>query len=389
MSRRLIFHSPDLRQLIEEGFELEIRGPYLLVHHVPYVKATSEIGFGTLVMALTLAGDETARPDDHTAMFIGQEPCDAHGQRLSRLVNGGRRDLGDGITVDFSFSAKPPDGYRDFHHKVTAYVARLAGPATEIDAPVTARTFEVLEEAPEDSPFRYADTATPLADLERYAERLSTLRVAVVGVGGTGSYIVDLLAKTSIAEIHLYDGDQFLQHNAFRAPGAARIPEMRGAPNKAQYWVRMYRHMRRRIRAHPVMVTEANVGELRRFDFVFIAIDDGRSRRMIIDALERFGVPFVDVGLGVNDVDNRLSATMRLSTGTPDHRVDRARLPVDAAGPENDYRHNIQIVELNALNAALAVVKFKKVVGVYADLEKEHHATYSTAVNAMVNRDRE
>ena len=207
--------------------------------------------------------------------------------------------------------------------------------------------------------------------------------------GETGSYIFDYLAETHLAEIHLYDGDHFLQHNAFRAPGAARIPEMRGAPNKARFWARIYRHMRLRIRAHPVMVTEANVGELRRFSFVFIAIDDGPSRAMIADALEDRGVPFVDVGLGVNDVNDRLSATIRITASTPGHAADRARLPVHAAGPQNNYRHNIQIAELNAINAALAVIKFKKIVGLYADLVQEHQATYTTSVSQIVNQDRE
>lgn len=390
MSPPPISRSPDLKRLVEEGFELEVRGPYLLVHHIPYVNPAREVRFGVLVVTLSLAADQTSVPDDHTAMFIGEEPCDAQGQRLGGLINGPGRQLGEGITTDFYFSAKPSTGaYRDYHHKVTAYVARLGAPVAGIDASATARTFTVLQEAPDDSPFRYADTATPRAGLERYAERLSRLMIAIVGLGGTGSYILDLVAKSSVAGIHLFDGDRFLQHNAFRAPGGARVREMRGGPNKAQYWARIYRHLRRGIRAHPVMVTSANVRALRRFDFVFIAIDDAPARAMIADALETHRVPFVDVGLGVNEVDERLSATVRVSTSTPGHPADRARLPVHAAGPDNDYRHNIQIAELNAINAALAVIKFKKVAGVYADLEKEHHATYTTSVNHIVNKDQE
>jgi tRNA A37 threonylcarbamoyladenosine dehydratase len=36
-------------------------------------------------------------------------------------------------------------------------------------------------------------------------------------LSGTGSYILDLLAKVPIREIHLCDGDDFARHNAFRA----------------------------------------------------------------------------------------------------------------------------------------------------------------------------
>jgi tRNA A37 threonylcarbamoyladenosine dehydratase len=44
--------------------------------------------------------------------------------------------------------------------------------------------------------------------------------------GGTGSYVLDFVAKTPVKEIHLFDGDIFDQHNAFRAPGAPSGEEL-------------------------------------------------------------------------------------------------------------------------------------------------------------------
>ena len=44
----------------------------------------------------------------------------------------------------------------------------------------------------------------------------------------------------------------------------------------------------------------------------------------------------------------------------------------------HEYASNIQIVELNALNASFAVLKWKQLSGFYQDLEHEHHLTYST-----------
>lgn len=389
MSQRLISRSQDLRRLIEDGFEVEVRGPYLLVGHIPYVDPECHVRYGTLVMGLALADDATIPPTDHTARFVGDVPCDAQGRRLDKMINGGREDLGHGIIVDHSFSAKPRDGYRDHYHKVTAYVARLTGPAVEIDPLVTARTFRVVEFRDDNSPFRYIDTATPRAGLERYAERLAPNRIAIVGLGGTGSHILDLVAKSSVAEIHLFDGDRFVQHNAFRSPGSTRGLEMRGAPNKAMHWAKVYRRMHRGVHAHPRMIDAENIGELRSFDFVFVAIDDGPSRALILDALASYGVPCIDVGMGINDIDDRLSATTRVSTGTVDRQMDRRRVPTQSAGPDNDYRHNIQIVELNALNATFAVIKWKKLAGVYADLEAEQFSAYTSSVNAVVNEDRE
>jgi hypothetical protein len=41
------------------------------------------------------------------------------------------------------------------------------------------------------------------------------------------------------------------------------------------------------------------------------------------------------------------------------------------------YRKNIQVADMNALNAALAVNMWKKYCGFYQDLYQVHHTTYS------------
>ena len=68
-------------------------------------------------------------------------------------------------------------------------------------------------------------------------------RVAIVGLGGTGSYVLDFVAKTPVQEIHLFDGDEFLTHNAFRAPGAASLEALRRKPKKVDYLAAIYSNM--------------------------------------------------------------------------------------------------------------------------------------------------
>jgi hypothetical protein len=70
MSRQLINRSWDLQKLQNEGYELEIKSGFLLVKGVPYVNSRKEVKRGTLVAKLVLAGDKTARPDDHVAYFV-------------------------------------------------------------------------------------------------------------------------------------------------------------------------------------------------------------------------------------------------------------------------------------------------------------------------------
>ena len=41
--------------------------------------------------------------------------------------------------------------------------------------------------------------------------------------------------------------------------------------------------------------------------------------------------------------------------------------------PDDIYRRNVQISELNALNAAIAVVRYKQLIGFYVNDNKLYH----------------
>jgi hypothetical protein len=52
---------------------------------------------------------------------------------------------------------------------------------------------------------------------------------------------------------------------------------------------------------------------------------------------------------------------------------------------ENLYSRNIQVADLNCLNAALAVGRFKRWCGFYIDHEGEVECLYMTVGNAITN----
>jgi molybdopterin/thiamine biosynthesis adenylyltransferase len=388
MSGRLISHSQDLSRLKDDGFELEIRDGCLLVHHVPYVTLDVEVAYGTLVCALSLAGDQTAAPGDHTMAFIGEEPCDADGNRLERIIIGGPVQLSPGVEANFHFSSKPTTGmYPDFYEKVTTYVEILSKYALALDPEATARTNGPIQDTDAESIFEYMDTATSRAGIGAATEKLRVGKVAIVGLGGTGSYVLDLLAKTPISEIHLYDGDEFLSHNAFRSPGAASLDELREKPMKVAYFDAIYSKMRRGIVPHPYFVDESNVEELAEMDFIFICIDEGPARGLIVENLHEWEKSFIDVGMGADIREGSIGALVRVTTSTPekrDHVDDRLTY---VSTPEDDYR-NIQVADLNALNATLAVIKWKKMVAFYDDMEHEHNSIYALDGNTLINEDR-
>ena len=84
----------------------------------------------------------------------------------------------------------------------------------------------VKEMKADESPFHYADNGVA-PGLVEVTRRLELEKLAIIGLGGTGSYILDLVAKTPVKEIHLFDDDVLLNHNAFRAPGAPSLTELR------------------------------------------------------------------------------------------------------------------------------------------------------------------
>lgn len=334
----------------------------------------------------------TVVPNTHVAMFAGLEPCDDLGQPLEAVINSrGRQVPAQGVEVDFVFSSKPAAGYPDYHAKMTTYAAILATPAQRLDPEATAKTFSSPGSGGEKSVFRYADTATSRAGIGAAAARLAGQRIAIVGLGDTGSHILDLVAKTHVAQIHVYDGDSFLQHNSFRSPGATTPEDLADSPNKAEHYAAVYSRMRDGVVAHPVHVDDANAGELRSSDFVFVCVDDNAARRLIVERLERDQVPFVDGGMGVYETDDgRLSGLVRVTASTPSRREHvhaNQRIPLgDGSGP-NIYDRNIQIVDLNALNAVLAVIKWKKLQGFYLGLEQEMHSVYQIDGNVLTNED--
>ena len=130
---------------------------------------------------------------------------------------------------------------------------------------------------------------------------------------------------------------------------------------KAAYFREKYSQIHNGIVAHDYYIDESNIHVLRGMDFVFICIDKGAGRRLIIAKLEEFGVPFIDVGMGIYMRDSGLGGTIRVSTGVPGKRgTTQSRIPVAEFDGENEYETNIQVADLNALNAALAVIRWKK-----------------------------
>ncbi len=391
MSQQLINHSPDLKRLRDEGYDVQIRSKYLIINHIPYVNSNQEVKLGMLVSELSLAGDVTIRPSTHVVYFAGDYPCNKDGTEIDRIKHQSQQQsLDHDLVVQHSFSSKPNQGYSDYYDKMVTYATIISSPAHSINPNVTVTPFPTIESEADESVFNYVDTASSRSQINIVTRKLENLRVGIVGLGGTGSYVLDFVTKTPVKEIHLFDGDKFSQHNAFRSPGAASVEDLKKEPQKVIYFRDQYSRMHRNIIAHDIYIDESNINQLQDTDFLFICLDRGEARRLLVDKLEEFGIPFIDVGMGVELVDEKLLGVLRITTSTVEKREyvkEKNRIPFSNGDVNNDYSRNIQIADLNAFNAALAVIKWKKLFGFYMDLEQEHHSTYTIDGNMLINED--
>jgi hypothetical protein len=396
MSQRLVSLNTDLSRLRAEGLDISIgKSKHLLIRGVPYVNAAKEIKHGIIASPLDLAGETTVPPESHVVFFVGEPPCDEHGSILPGVSQNTNQELGEGLAPNHQISRKPTTGttpgkYADYYEKIKTYIAIICSSAQALDRAVTPYTHPVVVPDEEDDlVFNYIDTAATKAGIVAANRKLEGPKIAIVGAGATGSYVLDFVAKTPVAEIHLFDRDLFLNHNAFRCPGAPSLGDLSRKQMKVDYLTDIYSRMRKRIIPHNYFIDDLTIEQLREMSFVFICIDKGTGKRLIVARLQEWGIPFIDVGMGIQlGEDNTLGGIVTVTTSTTNKQDHvRSRTAFSDGEAANEYSQNVQISELNALNAALAVIKWKKLSGYFDDVTKEHYCAYTIRSNQLISED--
>lgn len=364
--RRLANRNQFIRDLEKQGYAIDFVGGYLVFFGLPYLDHKGELRYGDLASPVDLKGEyEIDQPKTHQVWFRGEVPFDANGLPLRISAVSNSVVITEQFACLLSFSLKI-DGrpYNTFAEKINTYLEVLTAPARKKfnaipQSDIQRRVSQV------DSPLRYPDTMSARDGVNDLTHRLLGKRIGIVGLGGTGSYILDFLAKTHVRLIRLYDDDIVHVHTLFRVPGA--IGDKRLGLKKVDVLYDIYSDFHSAIEAHPERISSDNVAVLDELDFVFIAVDDGPSRDLIGRHLAEAQVPFVDVGMGLYRTATGLNGMLRIAGG---NTADGPKLfgteYFPAANPaDNEYRRQPQIGELNALNAALAVIRFKQAMGVF------------------------
>jgi molybdopterin/thiamine biosynthesis adenylyltransferase len=360
----LASHNPFIRDLDELGYQVDFVGAYLVIYGLPYLDKEGGLKHGDWVSPLDLSEAVIDPPKNHQAWWRGGRPHDQSKREL-RLGGGADRvSVAQDFVTDYSFSFKLHENgemraYRSFEEKVQTYLDAITAPALAAYPDATPLRGIEIKAAAQGSPLRFPDTMSARYHMNDVSSLLRGKKVAIIGLGGTGSYILDFIARTHLERIALFDDDKVHVHTIFRLPGF--IQRAIGGL-KVEALARQYGQWHAGLDPVPERITSGNIERLSDFDFVFVSVDDGPARLYIVDWLSAKGIPYVDCGMGLNRSAVGLSGFVRI-TGVDrkafEGNVNTPRLPTENA-KNDEYRKQAQITELNALNAAMAVIRFKQ-----------------------------
>lgn len=375
----LVNHNDDLKRLIDKGYAVSIVDNYLIVRDIPYLDDKQNLHIGVIVSKIIFIDEVHVKLEDHQIFFCGSHPHEISGNPIANL-GGGVTNLflsENDIVVQRSFSNKPDNGFKDFFEKIENYVNLFSGPAMTLFGHITPYTFRLVEATNSKSVFNFQDTLTSRAEIGDLSAKLNNDVIAIIGLGGTGSYLLDFFVNTPVKEIRAFDLDDFHVHNAYRSPGKTSADEF--GKKKADVYQKRYSGFRKNINIHAKYIQSDSVEDMLGVTFAFICVDKGSSRKDIIDLLVSMKIPFIDVGMGLDRNAGAISGTLRttyLSEEESHNVLEKNIIPVTDI-PEDVYRNNIQISELNALNACLATIRYKQLRGFYVDEGNYHHMLFT------------
>lgn len=373
MFQKLVSHNNDIKRLLEKGYAVAYDSGYLIVRDIPYLDAQGEEKRGAFVAKLVFTNEFEVQPDNHQVWWAGGAPYGLDGKPIQNLglciATLTLSEVSADVVITHQLSHKPKPGgqwrdYLDFFEKIETYADVIGGPAMEKYG-VTPLSFREVASGGGNAIFKFQDTLTSRAEIGDLSVKFEDEVIAIIGLGGTGGYVLDFMVKAPVSEIRGFDGDVFHVHNTYRSPGRLNAAELK-EPKAAVYQDR-YANFREGLDLKAKYIDATSQADLAGVTFAFVCVDKGSARKVIFDLLIELGIPFIDVGMGLRRKGQGLNGMAR----TTHYPKDRAK-DVLAKGwaevtsdPDNLYRTNIQIAELNALNACMAVIRYKQTRGFY------------------------
>lgn len=358
----------------KRGWTIEARQNQIVVGEVPYRTQDGESGrcrvsVDTEDDGLSMRAPENGQGAAHAATLsgvAGGSAYQANGERVGNVL----------WTDDASvcvISIKRDEGeYANAWHALFVYAATVAG---EVGV-------EQREHVPR--PFKFDVLGEDSLEVRGWRDRETGQKVGIVGLGGVGLWILDLMSKTDVAEIRIWDGDDIEGRNLLRAPGWAGQGAI--GKNKAEHFGARYGKVRTGISIFPdYWQSDASVDVFRDLTFVFVAVDKTSARTALCETLERIGMPFVDVGMGIERRQGRVRGSCQVFFSGEDSSRWRVGIPTAEGAGERDY-YELQLADMGALNAALAVGMWRRHIEQYEEEEKDWLVRYVVEGNALLKK---
>ncbi len=356
----------------QAGFSIRVDSDVVRAVGVPCLLADRGVGTCTIEKSYDRAN---GKPNDqigdaiHAVRIITDEELDgrvyhADGTPIENYI------AGDGKTWSIISIKKGGQGSPEEDGSVDDLIHRYA---KQIVGAVSEAGYSETASLAKQEPFKIPNTFEARAALRPVQDRIRSQRIAIIGLGGTGAYVLDLVAKTPVKEIHLLDSDDVNWHNLMRAPGAPTAEEVESCKKehlrKVDYYFSKYTPLREGIHAHAVRVDSPSIfGKFlsaHPIDYAFVCIDqltNGDSSRQdaVYCALSETKVPFIDSGVSIALEDCAVRGAVTTSAYAAGSEAWKEAIPNARIEGSVPGYHNVQLPEVNALAASLAVMEWRR-----------------------------
>ena len=361
----------------QAGFVVEVESDVVRGVRVPCLLAGGVVSTCTIE---TSCDPATGKPDSrvggdvHAVRITTDEEGDgrvyqANGKPIGNYVDGDDKTWSN-ISIKKGWQGRPEEDATasDLIHR---YAKHIVGAAWAAGHSETARP--VIPD-----PFKIPNTFEARAGLVQVQDRIRGQSIAIIGLGGTGAYVLDLVAKTPVREIHVFDNDYMDWHNFMRAPGAPTAEEIelrrKGCLRKVDYYDPKYASLREGIHLHAIRVDgKSTFDQLlsdHPIDFAFVCIDqltEGNLPRqdVVYCALSEAEVPFIDSGVSITVEERAVRGAVTTSFYCAGSLEWKDSIPNSIVRGDVPGYRNVQLPEVNALAASLAVMDWRRRTGQY------------------------
>ncbi|MDA8172837.1 MAG: ThiF family adenylyltransferase [Nitrospiraceae bacterium] len=207
-------------------------------------------------------------------------------------------------------------------------------------------------------------------------QALARCRVGIIGLGGIGSIVAELLARLGVGHFCLVDNDLVEESNLSRIVGASASDARQGIP-KVAIAQRVILNCNSRVKIHIVkddVAKESTAKAITSCDYLFLAADSMRARLVFNAIVHQYLIPGVQLGSKVHCDDTGALVDV-MSANRPvrpkygclwcNQLIDQNQLAKEAKTDEERKAQaygvnepNPSVISLNAISASHAVNDF-------------------------------